>query len=74
MASTEESGIEDTSVEDPRFDPVSGLEFPWKKHHAGPPPKDWFLKPAWFDFVYNTADSDLRAHRIALTYYNLATK
>ena len=22
----------------------------------------------WFTFVYNTADSDLRAHRIALTY------
>ena len=58
---------------DPNIDPVSGLEFPWKKRHAEPPPENWFLHPDWFEFVYNTADSDLRAHRIALSYYNLAS-
>jgi hypothetical protein len=46
---------------------------PWKTEYANVPPDWWFREPEWFKFVYNTADSDLRAHRIALTYYNLAT-
>ena len=49
-----------------------GIDLPWEKPEASPPPDHLFRMEHWLDFVYRTADSDLRAHRIALTYYNLA--
>jgi hypothetical protein len=44
---------------------------PWENPFEMPPPPEWFLEQDWFKLVYNTADTDLRAHRIALTYYYL---
>jgi hypothetical protein len=46
---------------------------PWEDttYETGPD-CTWFVDKQWFDMVYNTADADLRAHRIALTYYYLA--
>src|SRR4051812_35963995 len=44
---------------------------PWTNLHNSEPPQEWFLDDEWFTMVHTTADADLRAHRIALTYYHL---
>jgi hypothetical protein len=46
---------------------------PWENPSKDAPPAEWFRDENWFNMVYETADSDLRAHRIALTYYHLGT-
>ena len=44
---------------------------PWESRYETVPDPTWFTDQKWFSMVYDTADADLRAHRIALTYYHL---